>query len=408
MLANVVSLDMDGKLSALANQYDCVYTRYADDITFSGKKSIPDKIEISKILSECGFELNEQKFYVSVPGQSHYVTGLSVSDGRGPRAPRRMKRRLRQELYYSRKYGIIDHIDHIDRFQDWPEYTPQMHVNRIDGFVRYVSHIEKEFWPKLKENWEELLKRDDCGPNYATVPGQTPRFIALYLDESQIAYLNKQYMAVAIAQTEDPKTVRHSTLTILRSYLADPFAEARTTKLEKKGLHYTDANEDLRKKYVEKLSTLPIKAYVAYGELKSPDNYENLYFQLVSALMRDRLMGCDGAFVSVFVEQNSQVGAQKLESTIKTLFDNLSVANNRRPQKMTVTVGSKDEFPGFSVPDFMLGVFGGYSTAVVRENAGRVAMFFERLRDKYRVILDADRGIVYSRKRPYVPWGKLQ
>lgn len=112
LLANLVCLDLDDKLEGLAKKYDCFYTRYADDITISGN-ILPDKLEIMHILEEEGFRLSERKFRITKPGQAHYVTGLSVTDFR-PRAPKKMKRRLRQELYYCKKFGIKEHIDRID------------------------------------------------------------------------------------------------------------------------------------------------------------------------------------------------------------------------------------------------------------------------------------------------------
>ena len=50
-----------------------------------------------------------------------------------------MKKVLRQELYYCAKYGIINHLQKIDIDQ-----TLQGGINRIYGYVKYVTHIEKE------------------------------------------------------------------------------------------------------------------------------------------------------------------------------------------------------------------------------------------------------------------------
>lgn len=79
LLANLVCLDLDDKFVALSAQYDCHYTRYADDITISGK-AVPPKQEVEKILEEEGFLLSQRKFRITKTGQSHFVTGLSVTD----------------------------------------------------------------------------------------------------------------------------------------------------------------------------------------------------------------------------------------------------------------------------------------------------------------------------------------
>lgn len=164
MLANIICLDLDDKFDKLAMESGCFYTRYADDITISGRNSVPKKEIIKNILSEEGFCLSERKFRITKPGQSHYVTGLSVSDPKLPHAPRVMKKNLRQELYYCGKYGIVDHLSRIGI-----DETIQKGINRIDGFVRYVSHIEKEALPHLRSDWGNLLNKEGLEISYTTI-----------------------------------------------------------------------------------------------------------------------------------------------------------------------------------------------------------------------------------------------
>ena len=52
MLANLVCLDLDIKIHKLASAYGCKYTRYADDIAISGKKKLPSRKELEKIVRE--------------------------------------------------------------------------------------------------------------------------------------------------------------------------------------------------------------------------------------------------------------------------------------------------------------------------------------------------------------------
>ena len=60
----------------------------------------------------------------------------------------------------------------------------------------------------------------------------------------------------------------------------------------------------------------------------------------------------------------------------------------------------------FSIPDFLLGVFRRYwspNKNEIKEKSDRIQLHFEGLRDKYKIILDADKIIIYSRKRPISP-----
>ena len=87
MLANFVCLSLDEKITSLANSYDCVYSRYADDIAISGKSALPSKILLADIVEAEGFRLSPHKFRVTKLGQAHYVTGLSVTDAISPHVP---------------------------------------------------------------------------------------------------------------------------------------------------------------------------------------------------------------------------------------------------------------------------------------------------------------------------------
>lgn len=399
MLANLLCLDLDDKITHLAEHYKCDYTRYADDISLSGRNEIPSKEEIEGLLKEEDFSLSERKFRITKPGQAHYVTGLSVTDKRFPRAPRSMKRHLRQELYYCAKYGIVDHLARIDGFQDFVRRG----VNRLDGTVRYIANIEEEARPTLRQEWAALLKRDDLEPSYSSVDGRYTRYIVFFIDESELAYEGKKCLALSIVQTEDCNIIDMNTEKILREHLADPFAGGKKQDLEKNKMHYAHANEDLRKKYIDYISMSPFKGYVAYGKLESYDDYEGLYLRLLKSLLSDRLMGCDGNAVRVVFEENSKISSERLKQTVGRIYAALEKTNNRRPvSPPKILIGKKDEYLSFAVPDFLLGVWGDYIKK--DSNSGdRAELHFERLRDKYRIILDTDHGIVFSRKRPFLP-----
>lgn len=398
MLANIVCLGLDEKLSKVAAESECVYTRYADDITISGRTTVPKKEIIKTILDEEGFCLSERKFRITKLGQAHYVTGLSVSDPKLPHAPRVMKKNLRQELYYCRKYGIENHLSKIGF-----DSILQQGINRIDGYVKYVSHIEKEALPNLREEWNTLLEKEGLEISYATKEDFETRIIDFYVDETEIQHDGTHFLAVSFVQTEDTEKIDITTMATLRQHMADPFSGGRKRKLEKKKLHYTDATEDLRKAYIDKLSILPFRAYLVFAELKTPDDYEDLYVELIKKILPHRLMGCDQAIVRIVVEENSKITKLKIINTIKNIYRLLDENNNRRPLSIETIVGGKFDYLCFSVPDFLLAIFSGFAKSNVDPNERRT-LFFEKLRDKYRVILDADKNVVYSRRRPFEPW----
>lgn len=92
VLTNMVCRPLDNKLMQLATKYGLMYTRYADDITFSTyKTNFPDEIariendtvvlgeDLLKIIRNNKFELNETKTKLYVRRKRQEVTGLVVN-----------------------------------------------------------------------------------------------------------------------------------------------------------------------------------------------------------------------------------------------------------------------------------------------------------------------------------------
>ncbi len=109
-LSNIIAAKMDARLSGLSTCFGLVYTRYADDMTFSGARmSIKTVDSISAIVTAEGFELNATKTRLCRKPGRRIVTGISVS-GKEPALPRALKRQLRQDAHYVMRYGNSSHV----------------------------------------------------------------------------------------------------------------------------------------------------------------------------------------------------------------------------------------------------------------------------------------------------------
>src|SRR5690625_70414 len=110
MLSNIIAKQLDKRLINLAKKYNLKFTRYADDLTFSGK-NIPAKfIEyINAIIEDEGFDLNEAKTRLYKNNRKRIVTGISVLE-KEIKIPREYKRNLRQELHFIFKYSFESHV----------------------------------------------------------------------------------------------------------------------------------------------------------------------------------------------------------------------------------------------------------------------------------------------------------
>ena len=99
-LCNAILMRMDRRLSGLAQRYDCNYTRYADDLSFSGDDTNAIKVLMSlttRIAGEEGFEINHRKTRVQRQGRHQQVTGVTVNQQAG--LSRRQRRRIRAAIH---------------------------------------------------------------------------------------------------------------------------------------------------------------------------------------------------------------------------------------------------------------------------------------------------------------------
>lgn len=107
-LSNLVCLKLDKRLAGLASVYHADYSRYADDITFSGNYGIDHLVQLaSGIIADEGFRVNWSKTRIAYEYQKQMVTGLNVNDG-CVTIDKKYLKKLRQEIYYCRRYGVRD------------------------------------------------------------------------------------------------------------------------------------------------------------------------------------------------------------------------------------------------------------------------------------------------------------
>jgi retron-type reverse transcriptase len=105
MLANLAMRDFDSSIEKISNRHGLRYTRYADDITLSTKKTNFSRIEARQIIGQAyaemgkfGLSPNVAKTRVSTPGARKVVLGLLV-DREIPRLSREFKQTMRLHIH---------------------------------------------------------------------------------------------------------------------------------------------------------------------------------------------------------------------------------------------------------------------------------------------------------------------
>ncbi len=97
-LLNRVLVRTDEVLQAAALRLDCRYTRYADDLTFSGDHGAVRLLGVAeRTLSQIGLVLDSKKTNIYRPGRRQIVTGLVVNERVS--VPRRLRRRIRAAVH---------------------------------------------------------------------------------------------------------------------------------------------------------------------------------------------------------------------------------------------------------------------------------------------------------------------
>jgi len=134
-ITNIILYEFDEQIGLWCRERGIAYTRYCDDMTFSGDFDPAEVIRFVRLeLKKLGFLLNEQKTRIQRPGQQQSVTGIVVNEKLS--IPSDYRRKLRQELYYCRKFGIQEHLQKIGL--EIPENTYRM---QLLGKVNYVLQV---------------------------------------------------------------------------------------------------------------------------------------------------------------------------------------------------------------------------------------------------------------------------
>lgn len=135
-ISNLVLYGFDRRVGAWCRGRGIAYTRYCDDMAFSGDFDAGEVIsQVEGELGKQGLLLNRRKTKLLRPGTRQIVTGVVVNEK--PHAPAGYRRRLRQELYYCQKYGVAGHLERIGCPDTAGQYT-----RRLLGKVDFALQID--------------------------------------------------------------------------------------------------------------------------------------------------------------------------------------------------------------------------------------------------------------------------
>lgn len=142
LLSNLIFAPIDEMIGAYCKKRSIAYTRYSDDMTFSGAFNPLALIDFVRyILAVNHFELNDKKTKILGLGCRRKITGAVVNEKL--QAGRDYRRAIRQEMHYIQKYGLEEHIHRIEAKTGPVDYRSSL-LGRI-GFVLQLCPEDAEF-----------------------------------------------------------------------------------------------------------------------------------------------------------------------------------------------------------------------------------------------------------------------
>ena len=150
-LSNLVFLSTDRSLAEYVQSVGLSFTRYVDDLTFSGEVTDRHLADIDRILDDAGWSVNTRKTAFMRRGGRQYVTGLYVGEADRPRIPRKIKRRMRWILHMISKFGYDTYMAEFGGEEE------EMKRHRLLGWACYIAAVEPDLGYPLLREFDELV-----------------------------------------------------------------------------------------------------------------------------------------------------------------------------------------------------------------------------------------------------------
>ena len=150
VLSNLVFRPLDDEFRSFAAENGLVYTRYADDLTFSGPHVGDEHLQvITELLLSSGFHTNRRKVRFQRKGHQQVVTGLTIAHPDHLRLPKAQKKRLRQDLYFAEKNGLPAQA----RYKNLDEADFR---EQLLGRINYLLGVEPKIGLQMRREFDQI------------------------------------------------------------------------------------------------------------------------------------------------------------------------------------------------------------------------------------------------------------
>ncbi|MFV8270133.1 reverse transcriptase domain-containing protein [Flavobacterium sp. GT2N3] len=132
-LSNLIFKDADAKIAAYCKLHKIRYTRYADDMSFSGDFDENKLLyEVRNTVEKLNLRINKNKTKLMTSNNRQTVTGIVVNEK--PQVVFHKRNDLRQAMYYIKKFGFEEH-------REYKEINQKNYLEHLLGKINFVLQI---------------------------------------------------------------------------------------------------------------------------------------------------------------------------------------------------------------------------------------------------------------------------
>jgi RNA-directed DNA polymerase len=143
VISNFICYQLDGDLITFSESHNLVYSRYADDLTFSSDEPIPPSTfeEITELIENNQFVINNKKTRLTTMNRRQVVTGITVNEK--VNVNRTLLKRIRamtHDLAVNGKEAATR--KHFNIQGDISSELQEQFMNRLGGYINFIGQVK--------------------------------------------------------------------------------------------------------------------------------------------------------------------------------------------------------------------------------------------------------------------------
>lgn len=164
-ISNLIMQRFDDSIGKWCRERGIVYTRYCDDMTFSGDFDARQlKNKVRGLLRDMGLTLNVRKSRLITAARRQTVTGIVVNQKL--QLARDIRRKLRQEVYFCQRFGVESHLMRTGAFSPQANQREQRlrYLQSLQGKIAYLLQINPSdaAFQNARSAVRQLLKEESA------------------------------------------------------------------------------------------------------------------------------------------------------------------------------------------------------------------------------------------------------